>query len=271
MNGTYIPLPYSSFYISDPKPRHIHKANIRDRVLHQAIFRVLYPIFDKTFIHDSYSSRVDKGTHAGVARLLDFLRKASANYQKPAFALKCDVSRFFDLIDHRILLELIARRIHDEHCLTLVRQIVESFSTAPGKGLPLGNVTSQLFANIYLNELDQFVKHSLKRHWCLRYCDDFVMVGSDREELHALIEPIRQFLDERFVLTLHPRKIVLRSYQQGVDFLGYVLRPHVTTLRTNTRRRLLRRVTGPNLSSYLGVLSHCRGYKIKKQIFEKLS
>lgn len=264
----YQPLPYVSFRIQDPKLRHIHKANIRDRVLHQALFRILYSIFDKGFIFDSYSSRLNKGTHKGIDRLKTFLRKCSKNNRKNIFVLKCDISKFFDSIDHQILLDLIKKKIFDSTTIWLIEKIVKSFEKLPGRGLPLGNVTSQLFANVYLNELDQFIKHKLKIKYYLRYCDDFVILGEDRNHFAEIIEKMNCFLNQNLKIKLHPKKIIIRKYHQGIDFLGYVTRPYYRVLRTKTRSRLLRRVNEKNLSSYLGVLKHCSGHKIKKQISE---
>jgi retron-type reverse transcriptase len=279
-SGEYQIEPYTSFYVCDPKLRHIHKASVRDRVLFQAVYRVINPLFEKQFIYDSFSSRVGKGTHAGVARLEQFLIEESANASRPARALKCDVARFFDSIDHEILFELLGWRIADEKCLELLRLIIDSFWIATARtprndngrdkewkrGLPLGNVTSQLFANVYLHELDFFVKQQLRVKKYARYCDDFVIVGCSSEEVEELIEPIRIFLMERLRLTLHPRKISIRTYQQGVDFLGYVLRPHHRLLRTKTKQRLLRRIDEKNRSSYVGMLAHCAGYRLYKRV-----
>ncbi len=149
---------YSSFYIHDPKQRHIHKAIVRDRILHHAVFAVLNPIFEPTFISDSFSCRIDKGTHKGIDILDKTLRQISSNSLKPCFALKCDIKKFFGTVDHAILLSIVRKRIKDADATRLLEEIVESFRN----GLPIGNLTSQLFANIYLNELDQFVKQKLK-------------------------------------------------------------------------------------------------------------
>jgi retron-type reverse transcriptase len=127
-NGKYRHGPYSGFYITDPKVRHIHKAVVRDRVLHHALFRVLYPIFDPTFIAASFSCRIGKGTHRGVKYLATAIRAVSKNYTKPCFVLKCDIRKFFDSIDHGILLEIIARRVRDGRTLILLGEIVESYS-----------------------------------------------------------------------------------------------------------------------------------------------
>ncbi len=176
-HGTYTP-----FFVTDPKLRHIHKASIRDRLLHHAVFRILYPIFDRNFIYDSYSCRVGKGTHRAVNRLERFIAKLSHNNNRLVYALKCDIRKFFDSINQDILTKLIDKKIEDKDTRWLIGQILGSFSKTPGRGLPLGNVTSQLFANIYLNELDQFVKHNLKVKYYLRYCDDFIILQDDKKK-----------------------------------------------------------------------------------------
>jgi retron-type reverse transcriptase len=258
---------YQQFYISDPKLRSIHKATVRDRVLHQAIFRVLYPVFDSHFIHDSYSCRDKKGTHLAVWRLGRFLQKSSHNHTSLVWTLKCDIKKFFDSIDHQILIDLLTCQIKDSKILNLLCQIIWTFEAGPGRGLPLGNVTSQLFANIYLNELDQFAKHHLKIAHYLRYCDDFIIVHPNKDYLLDLIKPLGQFLSQKLKLNLHPSKIIVRKITQGIDYLGYVTFPHYRILRPKTKRRILRRVTTQGLKtssfcSYCGMLRHCFGLKI---------
>lgn len=175
-NKTYKHGGYHSFYVNDPKQRHIHKASVADRIIHHLLYTFLYKLFDNTFIYDSYSCRLEKGTHKGVKRLEIFARKVSKNYTASCWALKYDIKKFFASINHEILLGLIMRKIQDEGILWLIKQIIDSFHSerGEGKGMPLGNLTSQVFANIYLNELDQFVKHKLKVKFYLRYADDFL-------------------------------------------------------------------------------------------------
>ncbi len=262
--------PYIPFYVYDPKRRHIHKANVRDRVVHQAIYRVLYKIYDPTFIYDSYSCRNNKGTHKGVERLREFIRKESKNNTQNIWVLKCDISKFFDSINHVILKNILFKYIEDRDTHWLIENIISSFEKSKGCGLPLGNVTSQLFANVYLNEFDKFVKHILKVKHYIRYCDDFVVVSKDREYTEKLIPRVSNFLETELKLSLHPRKVEIRKASQGIDFLGYVIFPYHTTLRTNTKKRMLRlfkKEVPPEVKqSYLGILKHCKGYKIKKQI-----
>ncbi|HXK32184.1 MAG: hypothetical protein A2Z68_02695 [Candidatus Nealsonbacteria bacterium RBG_13_38_11] len=278
---------YASFYIQDPKQRHIHKAAVRDRVLHHAVFTALNPIFEPTFISNSLSCRIGKGTHKGIDILDKTLRQISSNSFKPCFALKCDIKKFFGTVDHSILLNIIRKRIKDSDAIWLLGEIVESFISRYStfferKGLPLGNLTSQLFANIYLNEFDQFVKHKLKIKRYIRYTDDFVIVAENKLCLENLIAPIRSFLSDKLALELHPKKIAIRKFHQGIDFLGYIILPYHRLLRTKTRQRIFRKLKKrveeykkgiiskqtleQSLQSYLGVLSHADTYKLGNEL-----
>lgn len=286
-NRTYKHSIYKSFYIQDPKLRCIHKACVKDRVLHHAIFRILYFIFDTTFIFDSYSCRIGKGTHRAVNRLQKFARKVSKNNTKTCYILKCDIKKFFDSIDHNILISLIRRKIKGENTIWLIKEIIKSFSTSIDRGLPLGNITSQLFANIYLNKLDQFMKHGLRMKYYIRYCDDFVIISGNKEYLKKIVPRLSIFLDEELKISLHYDKITMRKYYQGIDFLGYVSFPYHRVLRTKTKRRMFEKIEqrakalkqnkiskksfDQSFQSYLGMLKHCNSYKIKQKLFSLFS
>ena len=279
VRGRWKPDAYRAFYINDPKLRQIHKASVRDRMFYQAVYRVLYLLFDKDFVFDSYSSRTDKGTHAGIQRLQSFIVKVSHNHTRQIFALKCDIRKFFDSIDHSILLQLLEKKIKDEKCVELLRSIIGSFEKKPDKGLPLGNVTSQLFANVYLNPLDWYIKTELRAQCYVRYCDDFVVVSEDRNFLESCISKINIFLAETLLLELHPLKIEIRKLTQGIDFLGYVILPHRMVMRTKTKRRILKKSTKlvekykegqiskekvrRSIASYLGHVSHVKSNKAR--------
>ena len=214
---------YHAFNISDPKSRNIHKASVRDRLLHHAIHRKLYPFFDKKFISDSYSCRVGKGTHRAIDRFRAYAYCVSRNHTHTVWTLKCDIRKFFASVDQRILLDIIVRHIHDPDTAWLVGQIVSSFNSGKScKGLPLGNLTSQLLANIYMNEFDQFVKHTLKAKHYVRYADDFMFLSRDEEWLASFIPRIAEFLKLRLALSLHPNKVSIKSFASGVDFLGWI-------------------------------------------------
>lgn len=258
---------YTSFYIKDPKLRHIHKASVIDRIVHHAIVRVLEPVFDTGFIYDSYSCREGKGLHKAIDRFRDFAWSVSKNNTKTVWILKCDIKKFFDSIDHAVLLDLIWCEFHDDSLQWLVEEVIGSFAVSSGRGLPLGNLTSQLFSNVYLNRLDQYVKRVLRVSYYLRYADDFLMISDQRAHLAELVTTLRDFLDKRLRLQLHPGKISLSKWHNGVDFLGYVSFPHHRILRTKTKRRFLRMAAQQQMSaiqSISGVLSHCRGYGVTK-------
>lgn len=259
----YIHSAYEPFTIHDPKQRTIHKALVRDRVVHQAIVNIIEPVFEPRFIHDSYSCRCTKGTHAAVARLQLFLRQASKNGTRTIYAVKCDVRKFFASVNHETLLRLLASRISDAPTMKLLRLIVTSFEIKPGVGIPLGNLTSQLFANVYLHELDWHIKQRLRIRHYVRYCDDFVMLVSSRDEGFRLADDIDAWLRQRLQVELHPNKVHVRTWTQGIDFLGYVLLPHVTILRPTTAMRAIRNVTAENIDSYAGLCSHASAFGIE--------
>ncbi len=272
---------YTSFYIHDPKQRHIHKATVRDRVLHHAVFSILNPIFEQTFIHSSFSCRIDKGTHKGIDALRVATRKVGNNGFKPCFILKCDIKKFFATVNHQILLDIIGKRIKDANAIWLLREIIGSFPN----GVPIGNLTSQLFANVYLNKLDYFVKHDLRVKFYFRYTDDFVVVANNIKYLEEVFRLIKYFL-ETLALELHPNKITIRKLHQGIDFLGYVSFPHHSLLRTKTKKRILKKMKygvmeykrgsitkerlEQSLQSYLGILSHADAYDFANELKNKL-
>ncbi|MEX2014027.1 MAG: reverse transcriptase/maturase family protein [Parcubacteria group bacterium] len=261
---------YHAFNISDPKPRNIHKASVRDRLLHHAIYRVLYSFFDKKFISDSYSCRLNKGTHKAMERFKIFAYKVSKNNTKQCWILKCDIKKFFASIDHTVLKNILERYIKDKDILWLLFQIIDSFETSTGRGLPLGNLTSQLLVNIYMNEFDQFVKHKLKVKYYIRYADDFVILHQSKDHLTYLRHGVNMFLEEKLKLSLYPDKVFIKTLSSGVDFLGWVHFPHHRILRTVTKRRMLKNLSGNTSDetrvSYLGMLKHGNTYKIQKQI-----
>ena len=256
--------PYQPFTILDPKQRNIHKATVRDRVVHQVVVNSIEPLFERQFIYDSYSCRVNKGTHAAVKRLRVLLQQETANHTKLIYALKCDVRKFFASVDHEILISLLERRIKDRKVIRLLRGIISSFSMPAGKGLPLGNLTSQLFANVYLHELDHYVKQDLRVRSYLRYCDDFVILMPSRSAALDLAERINVFLVGRLQLQLHPNKVTVRTWKQGIDFVGYILLPHATILRTKTVKRILRCTTLENFPSYSGFCEHANAHEINQ-------
>lgn len=227
---------YMRFTVCDPKARIIHKASVRDRIFHHAIVRVIERSFDRSFIYDSWSCRRGKGTYHAVHRCHQELERLNRNYKGDLWVLKCDIRKYFQSIDHDILFEVLTKTIKDQQTLVVLKNIIESFPT----GVPLGNLTSQLFANIYLNEFDHFVKEQLKSPFYLRYSDDFLLAHPSRGWLEQKISIMREYFASQRKLILHPNKIVLRPFHHGIDWLGYVLSPGYRVMRTKTRRRLWR-------------------------------
>lgn len=266
---------YQAFKINDPKPRDIHKASVRDRLVHHAIHRILYPYFDRKFIFDSYSCRINKGTHRAINRFRVFSKKVSRNNTKACWVLKCDIRKFFANINHEILKNILAKHVGDKNVLWLLSQIIDSFATK-GKnniGLPLGNLTSQLFVNIYMNEFDQFAKRELKIKYYIRYADDFIIIHKDKNYLENIILKISEFFEAKLKLSLHPGKVFIKTLASGVDFLGWVNFYDYRVLRTSTKKRMLRRI-GENqenatLQSYFGLLKHGNTRKIQTRIFRR--
>lgn len=275
---------YSDFFIQDPKVRHIRKACVRDRLVHQSIYTALTGIFEPRFIHDLYSSRLGKGTHAGVNALTRMARKVSKNFTRPCWALKCDIRKFYDTVDHAVLLGLLEKNIKDETAMWLISEVIESFHTegTPGKGLPIGNLTSQVFTNVYLNELDQFVKHELRVKHYARFADDFVLLAESKRPLEEMLSQIGQFLKEKLKIELHPKKVDIRPLHQGIDFLGYVTLPHHRVLRATTRRRMFRKLSerlhqffngeissdslNQTMQSYFGMMTHADTFELTSKI-----
>ena len=261
---------YQAFSICDPKPRNIHKATVRDRLLHHAVHRILYPFFDKIFIADSYSCRNGKGTHKALNRFRKFAYAISKNNTGTCWVLKCDIKKFFANIDHEILTSIVSEYIPDKNILWLLNEIIYSFSSKPGSGLPLGNLTSQLLVNVYMSEFDQFAKHKLKAKYYIRYADDFVFFSENRLWLEGLLPPLNNFLDRRLKLNLNPDKVFIKTLASGVDFLGWVHFPDHRVLRTSTKKRMMKRIQEKNslatLNSYLGLLRHGNTHKIKEEV-----
>lgn len=273
-NGAYRHGQYIRFFVHDPKRREISKASVRDRVLHHAICRVITPIFDARFIFDSYSSRKGKGTLAAINRFEKFAWKLSRNNTRTVWVLKCDVRKFFDSVDHDILTCLLGKYILCPQTLNLLRDVVQSFEIQKGKGIPLGNLTSQLFSNAYLDCLDQYVKRALQVKHYVRYADDMFALNVSREYLEEIFSRIKSFAREELELEFHKDKIIFQKWHQGVDALGYVSFPYHRILRTKTKQRMFRKISVSKqtlqeeelrqiIASYKGRLKHCHGQRLE--------
>lgn len=267
---------YESFFVQDPKQRHIHKAQVKDRIVHRLLYNYLNSLFDSAFIFDSYSSRGNKGTHKGVLRLIKFTRELSKNYAQDCWSLKCDIKKFFENIDHQILINFLEEKILDKDILVLLKEVIGSFHSRAGwgKGVPLGNLTSQIFANVYLYKFDWFVKHELGVKHYLRYADDFLILDTSPQKLRKHIDVFDNYLRSNLDLEIHPSKIIFRKLKLGIDFLGYVVFPHHVLPRTKTKKRIFKNIRKKanlknfdgSLQSYLGYFVHANTHKLRNKI-----
>jgi len=290
---TYAPSRSVCFVLKQPKLREIFAADFRDRVVHHILVEYLEKIWEPIFIYDSYACRRGKGTHAAVHRLQTLMRKVSRNGTRTAYFIHMDIHGFFLHIDKEVLFGIIARRLKDEKVLWLARQVIfhdctknfvlkgkrgllkkipphkTLFGTENKRGLPIGNLASQFFSNVYLNELDQFVKHRLKSRYYIRYSDDFVLLHEEKERLLEWKEEIKEFLQSRLRLLLNERRQSFGPLNNGVDYLGYIVRPHYLLVR----RRVVNRLKA-SLVMYEKVLvrreDDCTVLRFDRTVLEKL-
>ncbi|MBC8277086.1 MAG: group II intron reverse transcriptase domain-containing protein [FCB group bacterium] len=294
--GAYFPGDYRTFYIREPKRRLISAAPFRDRVVHHAVIGVIEPYFDKKLIEDTYACRKGKGTHKALDRCQYFLRRFD-------WALKCDVRKYFPSIDHLILLEQLRKYIEDEKTLGLLEKIVvhsneQEFVIAwfPGddlltplerrRGIPIGNLTSQFFANFYLNGFDHFIKQDLGCEGYVRYMDDFIIFGDSKRKLFGILEEIREYM-MGIRLILHPRKQEIFPAKNGLPFLGfYIFRDRRRLLRDGIQRfnkRLKHQMYAisagkmsltefkQSLMSWIGHAQHGDTWRLRKKLFRRIN
>ncbi|HLC87414.1 MAG TPA: reverse transcriptase domain-containing protein [Candidatus Nanoarchaeia archaeon] len=222
INQTYKPRELETFILRDPKIRKISKSDFRDRIIHHAVNNIIEPIFNQTFIYDSCANRIGKGNLFALKRLDKFKRKATENLTKEAFCLKADIKHYFQEVNQEILLDILIKKIKDEKVIWLIKQILDNYNSGEiCKGMPLGNLTSQFFANVYLNELDYFIKHKLGAKYYIRYVDDFVVLYSSKEQLKIWKYEIEKFLWEELKLEIHPDKSKVISLSNVIDFVGF--------------------------------------------------
>ena len=290
--------PYHPFYVYEPKKRLVMSLQFPDRVVQWAIYNVLAPFYDKMFINDTFACREGKGSHAAADRLQYWMRKVD---RKPEtwYYLKLDISKYFYRVDHAVLERILARRIKDERLMGLLHKIINSEDQAFGlpagyapdevceddwlydTGMPIGNLTSQLFANIYLNELDQYCKHVLHIQYYIRYMDDIIILHPDKRRLASWRDYISDFLEDVLHLSLN-RKTAMRKCNKGIDFVGYRIWATHRRLKRKTARRMIRRFKGMCrllaggqmsrekfnrvVASYRGVLEHCNSKGLRRKL-----
>ena len=315
----YRPSPSFCFVAQNDKHREVFAADFRDRVVHHLLVSYLEKIWEPVFIYDSFACRKGKGTHGAVKRLRSFTRKVTANQTRCAWFAQLDVRAFFPSIDRNILLAFVLSRLKNKDLRWLAEIIIlhdpakdpvftcspekwrnvpahkSLFSVPPGQGLPIGNLTSQFFANVYLNALDQFVKHTLKARYYIRYVDDFVLLHHDRNRLNSWTKQIIEFLKSSLKLELNLSRCIIRPVSNGIDFLGYIVRPSHLYIRRRVAKRckiaiarqtkeMVKRKNNRislvfpqesyqklfrTLNSYLGAFSHASCRRLMQSIFDK--
>jgi len=261
----YRPKPLVSFIIRDLKTRKISKSDFRDRIVHHAICNIIEPIFEKTFIYDSYANRKGKGTLKALQRFDYFKRKASRNNTRKCFVLKADIKKYFDSVHHEILIKIIQEKVKDCQIIRLIKLILANgVNNAVNFGMPLGNLTSQFFANVFLNKLDYYVKHKLKAKYYARYVDDFVLLSSNKKELENYLSQINEFLERRLMLILHPDKSRIIELKRGIGFLGFRVFYYHKLLRKTNIHKMQKKIRLfcylPDLSLYDSVYDSFQGW-----------
>lgn len=273
--GTYVHGPYKEFVVTDSKKRCIQAGPFPDRVVHHAVHNIIEPIFERHFIRDSYACRKGKGVHRAFVRLEKFVDRLRGATGKGVYCLKCDVAKYFASVDHEVLMRLLSRRIKDGRTMRLLRAIVESLPA----GIPIGNLTSQLFANIYLNEMDHFAKETLGCKYYVRYMDDFLILDTDKGKLVRLRERVRIFLRNNLRVQLHPRKAEIIYVPAGLDFLGYRLDEGRRKLRSSTVRRYMKRAKtqvargadpADILRVWKGYSQFAASWRLREKMYQKL-
>ena len=289
-NGTYKISGYYSFMVHDPKAREIHALHYKDRVVQHCICdEVLAPLLDRKLIYDNAACRIGKGTHFAMKRLNRFLHEFYKKNGTEGYFLKCDIRKFFDHIDHDILKRKLEKAFQEEQLLSLLYQIIDSYEKTPGKGLPLGNQTSQWFAIYYLDGFDRFVKEKLRIKYYTRYMDDCVLLHSDKEYLRQCLQEMQEYAEQELKLSFN-QKTEIFPMKNGVDYLGWhfylsdtgkVIRKVKQSTKYKYKRKLkyfrkayqdgnieLEKIK-QTLSSYGAHLSHGHTYKLQKEVLSE--
>jgi RNA-directed DNA polymerase len=277
--NTYIQSRYREFIVFDPKQRKIKYLPFKDRVVHHALVNVIEPIFDKRLINTTYACRKRKGTHKA---LKDIKRVISSEFKFTGYCLKCDIKKYFPSMNQDILKKLISKKITCKNTLNLIYKIIDSDHSEFGinKGIPIGNLTSQLFSNIYLNELDQYVKHKLKIKYYYRYVDDFIILEDSKKQLNYYKKNIKYYLKKELNLEMPKYKTSIFQIKDGVDFVGYKIFPNRVFLRKRNIKRFIKKLKiltnekkvskiKSSVFSYLGHFKFANSHNILTKIWRE--
>ena len=282
---TWEPDPYREFLsITEVKRRIIHAPSFRDRVVHHALANITRPLFEKKYIFDSYATIQGKGTHKAVFRVQEHLRRAGAEWDN-VYVLQCDIAKYYPNIDHDVLMKQVKRTIRDKDVIWLWEQIISGF-TASGRGLPIGALTSQIAANIYLNVLDHFVKECLHGKYFVRYMDDFILLGPSKEYLWDALADIKWLLEGHLKLKLNPKTRIYPA-SRGIDFAGYrTFSTHILPRKRNIKAAKKRFKTlsylfnkemislarvKASVMSFLGYVKHCQAIHTTASALSRLT
>lgn len=298
INDSYVPGRSICFVIEHPKIREIWAADFKDRIVHHLLYNKISNRFHNSFINDSYACIPKKGTHRAVDKTEQMIKSITQDYKYPAYYLKADVSNFFVSIQKDILEKLIFKKVHEEYLRKLTKIILhhdptknvfikgkkhllnkvppyKSLFNANGNGLPIGNLSSQFFANVYLNELDQYAKHDLKIKNYIRYVDDILIIDREGEVLSSYVPKIDKFIKENLKLHLHPNKVEINRIDRGFKMLGFVCKPRTRYLRNETIKRAKNKIGGmlkskqdskkilATANSYFGICRQAKTYKVR--------
>lgn len=291
-NEAYQPKPLKTFILRDPKTRKISKANFRDRVVHHAVINFFDPIYEKVFIYDSYANRKGKGPLAALNRLDNFIKKVSKNGKLASrnfdsnfvkgYCLKADIKHYFQEINHEVLINILKEKIKDEKLINLIRKILVNGKSGEGIGMPLGNLTSQFLANVYLSKLDYFVKQEIKAKYYIRYVDDFLILHESKEQLEIWETRINRFLKQELKIELHPDKSGIKPISKGIDFVGFRVFFHYKLLRKRNVKKIIAKIIKYELGhiSYEQLMESFQGwnayakwansYKLRKKVVKKI-
>ena len=295
------------FVVTLPKPREVWAGAFRDRIIHHLIYNAIKDRFDKVFIDDVFSCIPKRGTLKGAQKAAFYAKKLTKNYTQKAYFMKADISNFFNSIDKEILFEEVRKYVYEPWLVRLIEKVLfhdpknnvfmkspkwlfeqvpaykSLFNIDAKKGLPIGNLTSQFFANVYLNPLDQYVKNELKCKYYLRYVDDILLLHQDAGWLNRAYSKINRFLLDNLAMTLNHRKKNMNLICRGFDFVGHMVKPNRIFLRTTIIKKSFETIKkwekNPNrfcpeeleifrnkINSYLGMYKHINGYNLRKKI-----
>ncbi|GHV79108.1 hypothetical protein AGMMS49944_08990 [Spirochaetia bacterium] len=283
--NTYVHGPYRQFYVTEPKKRLISAPSFRDRVVHHALCQVIEPIFENRFVNETFACRTGRGTHAAVMQVAHCTRRARREWGN-YFILKCDIHHFFPSVNHDVLKEIIRRQIRNKKVMDLCDLIIHSYESAEqdGIGIPIGALTSQLFANIYLTPMDQRIKNKHHVKYYARYMDDFLILSPDKNYLWDILGDLECFLHDELKLNLNPKTGIFPA-KHGVDYCGYRIWPTHLKPRKTTVKRAKRRMkklamlyrddpsildhAKASLVSFMGYIKHCSGWRTTKAVLER--